>query len=98
MAEMEEFLCLCFVFLRDVRLSSSGFISGGRLEIFLKTMSRYRSRNRESRCRPAFAIEVSHVVLRTLFVSSSVGNMVRQRPAVPASISELRRDNNTVKM
>jgi hypothetical protein len=69
-----------------------------RREIFLKTMSRYRSRNRESRCRLAFAIEVSHVVVRTLFVSSSVGNIVRQRPTVPASISELRRDSSTVKM
>jgi hypothetical protein len=95
-ADMEEFLCLCLVFLRDVKLSSSGFMSGGRLEIFRKTMSRYRSSTSESRCRPATTTDVSQVVVRTLFVSSSVGNMLRQRPSVPASISELRRDINTV--
>lgn len=33
MAEIEEFLCLCLVLRRDVKLSSKGFISGGSREI-----------------------------------------------------------------
>lgn len=40
MAEMEEFLCLCLVLRRDVKFSSSGFMSGGRREIFLNTRTK----------------------------------------------------------
>lgn len=97
MAEIEEFLCLCLVFLREVRLSSSGFMSGGSFEIFLKRIAKYRSMAVERTWRPPVAIAVIHVVNRTMFVSLSVGNMVRHRPSVPASISELRRAMSTVK-
>lgn len=47
-AEIEEFLALCFDFLR-VRLSSRGFISGGSLVIFLKMTIRYMSMKPEIR-------------------------------------------------
>ena len=97
MAEMEEFLCLCLVLRRDVRFSSSGFMSGGSFEIFLKTRAKYMSKHADSRWRPAVTIAVSQVVIRTLSVSSSVGNIVRHRPIVVASMSALRRASKIVK-
>jgi hypothetical protein len=96
-ADIDEFLCLCLVFRREVKLSSSGFMSAGMLLIFRKTIKRYISRNREIKCNPAVVTAVNQTVIKTLFVSSSVGNIDRQRPMVPASMSLLRRATSTVK-
>ena len=97
MAEMEEFLCLCLVLLREVKLSSSGFMSGGSFAIFRNRIARYMSMTAEIRCKPPVTMAVIHVVIRTMFVSLSVGNIVRQRPIVAAVSSELRRAMRMVK-
>jgi hypothetical protein len=41
-----------FLLWRDVRLSSSGFISGGSLVIFLNVTARYRETAKDAKCRP----------------------------------------------
>lgn len=98
MAETDEVLYLCFVLRREVRFASKGFISGGKLAIFLKTKTSQMSRKSDRQWRPATVVATSQEANKTLSVSPSVGKKVRQRPGVPASSSQLRLANRTVKM
>lgn len=64
-ADMDEFLCLCFVFRRDVKFSSSGFISGGSWEILRKMRRRYMSITTDTQCILPTVVDVSHAACRT---------------------------------
>ena len=87
---MAEFLCLCFRFLRrDVRLSSSGFMSGGMLAILRNMTTRKKSRKREITCMPPVAVDTSQVVFKILSVDSATLKSVRQRPLAPGGSRKL---------
>ncbi len=84
------FLYLCFITLRflPVRLSSRGFMSGGRAEILRKTMIKYKSSPQLSKCKPAITAAPMKVTSSSKSVPLCVSKTEVSRQ-FPASILPL---------
>lgn len=65
--DISEFLCLCFVDLREVKLVSNGFMSGGRCMIFLNLNTRYKEIIALIRCMAPITTDIRNVE-RTILV------------------------------
>lgn len=67
---------------REVRLSSSGFMSGGNFDILRKVMARYIDMASETRWKPPSRTLRRNVANMTLYVAVSSSNRVCHSPVV----------------